>query len=125
MSKLKNAKTQINFKTFKRLMKYITKNYKKQFIFVIICIIISAIANVLGSAFLETLIDDYITPLLQEVNPVFTGLLKAIGMMALIYVVGVVSTLLYNRIMVSISQGVLKDIRDEMFSNMEKLIPLF
>ena len=121
MSKLKNAKTQINFKTFKRLMKYITKNYKKQFIFVIICIIISAIANVLGSAFLETLIDDYITPLLQEVNPVFTGLLKAIGMMALIYVVGVVSTLLYNRIMVSISQGVLKDIRDEMFSNMEKL----
>ena len=70
---------------------------------------------------MQKLIDDYITPLLGETNPIFTGLLVAIGIMAIIYVVGIVTSYLYNRIMIQISQGVLRDIRDEMFEKMEKL----
>ncbi len=106
-------------KTVKRLLGYITKGYKKQLVLVIICIILSSIAGVAGSLFLKTLIDDYITPLLSMENPVFTGLLKAIAIMILIYLVGIVSTYLYNRTMVMVSQGVLKTIRDEMFDKMQ------
>ena len=106
-------------KTVKRLLGYITRGYKKQLVLVIICIILSSIAGVAGSLFLKTLIDDYITPLLSMENPVFTGLLKAIAIMILIYLVGIVSTYLYNRTMVMVSQGVLKTIRDEMFDKMQ------
>jgi len=105
--------------TAKRLLRYITNNYKKQLIFVVIAIIISSVANVAGSLFLKTLIDNYIEPLLLEVNPVFTGLLKAIGTMGIIYLIGVLSTYIYRRIMAVVSQGVLKQIRDEMFSKMQ------
>lgn len=115
------SKPTIKKGTIKRLLSYITKNYKKQFAIVFICIIISSVASVAGSLFLQILIDDYISPLLEMENPVFTGLLKAIGTMAIIYVLGIVTSYLYNRIMVSISQGVLKKIRDEMFEEMEKL----
>ena len=106
-------------KTAKRLLKYITKSYKKHLILVIICIILSSVASVAGSMFLGTLIDEYISPLLLEPNPVFTGLLKAIIMMGAIYLVGVISTFIYTRIMARISQGVLKEIRDEMFNKMQ------
>lgn len=105
--------------TAKRLLKYITKSYKKHLTIVFICIILSSIAGVAGSMFLGTLIDDYITPLLLETNLVFTGLLKAILIMALVYLTGVLSTLIYTRIMARISQGVLKEIRDEMFNKMQ------
>ena len=105
----------------KRLLGYIKKNYKKQFILVFICIIFNSIASVAGSLFLQTLIDDYIMPLLGVENPVFTGLLKAISIMAVIYVVGIISGYIYNRLMAIIAQGVLKDIRDDMFSKMETL----
>ena len=98
--------------TAKRLLKCITSRYKKQLILVVIAIIVSSVANVAGSLFLKTLIDDYIEPLLLEPNPVFTGLLKAIGMMGTIYLVGVISTYVYRRIMATVSQGVLKQIRD-------------
>jgi len=114
-------KKQISGKTIKRLISYITKQYKVQFFVVFICIIISAVANVAGSAFIQILIDDYISPLLTEDNPVFTGLLYAILIMGLVYLVGVVATLLYNLIMVTISQGVLKKIRDDMFEHMQTL----
>ncbi len=105
--------------TAKRLLKYITKSYKKHLTIVFICIILSSIAGVAGSMFLGTLIDDYIAPLLLETTPVFTGLLKAILIMALVYLTGVLSTLIYTRIMARISQGVLKEIRDEMFNKMQ------
>ena len=105
--------------TAKRLLKCITGRYKKQLILVVITIIVSSVANVAGSLFLKTLIDDYIEPLLLEPNPVFTGLLKAIGMMGTIYLVGVISTYVYRRIMATVSQGVLKQIRDEMFDKMQ------
>ena len=106
-------------KTAKRIIGYITKNYKKQLFLVIICILVSSVSGVIGSLFLQTVIDDYITPLLNVSNPVFTGLLKAIGVMAVIYIIGALAGYLYNRIMAVISQSVLKDIRDEMFSKMQ------
>lgn len=107
-------------KTLKRLMSYIFR-YKFHFAIVLICILISSIVNVAGSLFLQTLIDDYITPLLKMDNPMFTGLLRAVLIMGCIYVVGIIATFLFNRIMVVVGQGVLKDIRDEMFVHMQKL----
>ena len=106
-------------KTAKRLISYITKGHKKQLFFVIICILFSSIVGVVGSLFLKTLIDDYITPLLVVSNPNYTGLLTAILTMACIYLVGAVANYLYNRKMAIISQSILKDIRDEMFSKMQ------
>ena len=116
-----NKKIQIRKGTVKRLLGYITKKYKKQFAFVFICIIFSSIASVAGSLFLQILIDDYITPLLGQENPVYTGLMGAIGIMVIIYLVGMLSSYLYNRLMAVVSQGVLKDIRDEMFDKMQAL----
>lgn len=107
--------------SIKRIFNYITKNYKKEFIIVVICIVISSIAGVAGSLFLQTLIDDYITPLLGVDNPVYTGLLKMIGVLAIVYVFGIISSYLYNRLLAVISQGVLKKIRDEMFNKMQEL----
>ncbi len=108
-------------KTVKRLLSYLTGKYKIQFIFVLICIVISALAGVSGSLFLENLIDDYITPLIGSSNPDFSGLLGAILKMASIYASGILATLLFNRVMVTIAQGILKTIRDEMFSHMQTL----
>lgn len=121
MNNKKFSKPKIEGKTVKRLLSYITKNFKLQFILVFVFIIISAIAGVLGSLFIKTLVDDYIEPLLLSSNPVFTELGKAVLTMAGIYIVGIISTYLYNIIMVSISQGVLKTIRDEMFAHMQRL----
>lgn len=118
MSKKNAAKN--TGKTVRRLLSYI-RDYKFRFVFVLIFIILSAVANVAGSMFIRVVIDEYITPLLSEADPVFTGLLKAIVIMGFIYAAGIVSTLLYNRIMVSVSQGILKKIRDEMFTHMQKL----
>ena len=115
------AKGKVKKGTLKRLLQYVTKKHKKQMIVVFICIILSTVANVGGTLFLRTLIDDYITPLLSTVNPVFDSLLKAIATMACIYVVGVVSSYIYQRVMAVIAQGVLKDIRDDMFDKMEEL----
>ena len=107
-------------KTIRRLMSYVGK-YKTQFTVVIICIILSAFANVRGSLFIQTVIDDYIVPMLSSGNNDFSPLLSAVIRMGIIYAVGITSSLLYNRIMVGISQGVLKRIRDDMFSKMQKL----
>jgi len=114
-------KPKANTSTIKRLLSYIKKDYQGLFWIVIIAILISSAAGVIGSLFLEVLIDDYITPLLGMEHPVFTGLLKAILIMTGIYLLGVISTLIYNRLMVVISQGVLKRIRDEMFDHMQEL----
>ncbi|MEA4973314.1 MAG: ABC transporter ATP-binding protein [Candidatus Metalachnospira sp.] len=113
--KLKNAGT-----TIKRLLSYIG-DYKFRFIFVIICIIISAVVGVMGSMFIKTVIDDFITPMLSTGSTDFSGLLSAIIKMGIIYVIGILATLLYTRTMVAISQGVIKRIRDEMFAHMQTL----
>lgn len=110
----------MNKKTVKRLMSYVMK-FKAQFIAVLVCIVISALAGVASSLFLGTLIDTYIAPLLIDSDPVYTGLMKALIVMGIIYAAGIICTLLYNRIMVTIAQGVLKEIRDEMFEHMQTL----
>ncbi|PJI08679.1 MULTISPECIES: ABC transporter ATP-binding protein [Clostridium] len=110
-----------SLKTLKRLLAYIIKEYKFLFFIVFITIIISSLANVIGTLFIKTLIDTYITPLLGKSHPDFGPLLKMILTMALIYYVGVLATYAYSRMMITISQGSLKKIRDNMFSHMESL----
>ena len=106
--------------TLKRLMTYM-KSYRPLLIAVTVCIIMSAIASAASSMFLKTLIDDYITPLLKTQHPVFTGLIKALAVIGVIYAVGTIANLIYNRIMVTVAQGTLKKIRDEMFTKMQRL----
>ena len=109
-------------KTMKRLLSYISDGYKLQFFVVLVCIVLSSVAGVMGSLFLQRLIDDYITPMLAVPGKAdFTPLLYAVGVMIVIYITGVLSTWLYNFIMVGVSQGVLKKIRDDMFTRMQKL----
>ncbi|HCX64138.1 MAG TPA: ABC transporter [Eubacteriaceae bacterium] len=110
----------INPDTIKRLFSYM-KPYKVQLIIVVVCIIISAVANASASLFLRTLIDDYIMPLLMEAVPDFSGLFRILMFMAMIYIMGVLGTLTYNLIMVVVAQGVLKKIRDDMFTHMQTL----
>ena len=107
-------------KTFKRLLTYLFK-HKLKFTFVLACIIISALTGVASSLFLQVLIDDYITPLLLEAVPNFVGLFRVVLLMAGLYLIGVLATLFYNRLMAVISQQVLKEIRDEMFAHMQTL----
>lgn len=104
----------------KRLFSYM-KEYERQLVFVIICILLSAVASAASSVFLQTLIDDYIVPLLGTDNPVFGGLIKALITIGIIYMIGVISNLLYSRAMVTVAQGTLKKIRDDMFEKMQRL----
>ena len=105
----------------KRLFSYMTTAYKAKLVVVVVCILISALASVAGSLFLQILIDNYIAPLLVTAEPVFSGLLRAILTMAGIYYIGVAANYIYNRFMAVIGQGVQKLIRDEMFSHMQSL----
>ncbi len=108
-------------KTLKRLFGILWKDYKLSIVVVIISIAISSLTGVIGNLFLQRLIDDYILPFLGESNPSFAPLLHALLVMAGIYYIGTVATFLYARIMISVTQGVLKEIRDKMFAHMEKL----
>lgn len=116
----KPSRPQVNPNTLKRLLGYLSV-YKTRVILVVICILLSAIANVMSSLFIQRLIDDYISPLLLEANPVFDALFRAIVQMACIYVIGILASLIYNRTMAVISQGILKKIRDDMFAHMQTL----
>ena len=107
-------------KTLVRLLKYLWE-YKVRLVFVILCIIISSIVGVAISTSIGRLIDDYITPMLVTGSTDFSPLLKAVITMAIICAMGVISTFLYNRFMVDIAQGVLKSIRNKMFSRMQGL----
>ena len=107
--------------TIKRLLSYVIGSYKKHLLVVFICIIVSALANVGGTLFLKNLIDDYIVPLLGEATPDFVPLMKALLYMAVIYLIGVGSSYLFSYIMIFVSQGSLKKIRDDMFAHMEFL----
>ena len=108
-------------KTLKRLLKYVTSTYKLQFVIVLISIVISSLVGVAGIQFLKILIDDYITPLIGNVNPDYSSLLTAVIVMGVIYVVGIVATYIYNRLMINISQGILNKIRLQMFEHMQTL----
>ena len=115
------AKKTKKSKTVLRLLKYVFTTYKLQFFIVLVAIIVSSIASVLGIQFIQQLIDNYIVPLIGNQNPDFSLLLQAILNMAVIYVVGIVATYVYNRLMINISQGILNRIRTEMFDHMQTL----
>lgn len=117
----KNKKKRNALPAFRRLLSYILKNYKIECSAVVILIVISSLANVAGTLFMRSLIDDYITPYLGDTNVSFAPLLKALCSMAAVYVIGVFSTWGYSRIMVTVSQGSLKRIRDDVFIHMESL----
>ena len=114
-------KSKNNGKTFKRLMAYILKAYKFHLIFVAVCIFISVLANVQGTLFMQTLIDDFIVPLLKAKNPDFTDLKGEVIRVGLIYAIGVIATYAYNRIMVNVTQGTLNNLRNSLFTKMESL----
>ena len=106
--------------TIKRLLGYL-KPYRFRLVIVAICIIVSAVVSVAASLFLQTLIDKYISPLLLEATPNYAGLLRTLCLMGGVFLIGVVSSLFYNRIMAVVAQGVLKNIRNEMFDHMQNL----
>lgn len=108
-------------KVLGRLGGYIMKYYKYHIITVVICIFLSVICNAQGTMFMQTLIDEYITPLLGSKNPDFSGLAGAIGRVAGFYVLGIFATWLYNRLMVNVTQGTLRNLRNELFTHMEGL----
>ena len=110
----------LNKNVVQRLMSYL-RAYRFPMLVVLVCIITASIASVVGMTFLETIIDDYIKPLLLEANPDFSGLLQVIFRMAAVFAVSVLAMLVQGLLMARISQGVQKTIRDQMFSHMQTL----
>lgn len=122
MNNEKKAKVSKNtFKTAKRLLGYVMSTYKLQFVAVCICIIISSVAMISVSLSLKFLLDDFIIPLIGLENPDFSELYRAVGVLGIIFLCGVIATFLYTRLMVQIGQGVLRRVRDEMFEHMQTL----
>lgn len=109
-----------DMKPFKRLLSYMAQ-YKGTLVWVAVCILLSAVTSAASVLFLRTLIDDHITPLLAAAAPDFSGLLRALFTMAGLFAVGMVSSYIYNRLMISVAQKTLKTIRDDMFAKMQRL----
>ena len=110
-----------NIQTAKRLLKYVTGTYKIRFAIVFICILLSSVASISVSMSLKFLIDDFITPLIGQQSPDFANLYRALAVLGCIFLMGVISTFTYTRLMVYIGQGVLKKVRDDMFEHMQTL----
>ena len=110
-----------NLQTAKRLLKYVTGTYKVRFVIVFICILLSSIASISVSLSLKFLIDDFISPLIGQKDPNFAELYRALAVLGSIFLMGVIATFTYTRLMVYIGQGVLKKVRDDMFEHMQIL----
>ena len=108
-------------KLINRVIRYMLHYYKYPFLLVIVCILITAIATVVGATFPQTLVDDYITPMLQNGTDDFSGLVSDLIRLACIMGVGVITAFAYNRIMVNVSQGTMRHLRDDLFRRMESL----
>ena len=108
-------------KVFKRLMGYVAKSYAPHLIIVAVLILVSVLANVQGTMFIQSLIDDYITPMLTTDVQDFHPLAMAILRVACFYAVGVAAAYTYNRLMINVTQGVLRNLRNDLFSHMETL----
>ena len=108
-------------KILKRILAYVMHLYKFPVIAVLCCIFISVFAQVQGTLFMQTLIDGYITPMLLEKSSDFSGLIRAITRVGIFYAVGILAIFLQNRTMARITQGTLKNLRDEMFTHMQTL----
>ena len=105
----------------KRVFRYMMHYYKLPFTMVVLCILISAIANVVGATFPQTLVDDYIVPMLQTGSTDFSGLGHAMIRLICILAVGVLAAYGYNRIMANVTQGTMHHLRNDLFGKMEKL----
>ena len=108
-------------KLLKRVLAYVAKNYAFHMVIVIICIFTSVFASVQGTKFIQTLIDDYIVPLTQQANPDFSGLAQAIKNVAVFYALGIVAAFTQARIMVVVTQGTQRKLRNDLFTHMESL----
>lgn len=122
---MKKKKTKAQFSSasqiIKRVIKYMLHYYKIPFLFVVIFILVTAIATVIGATFPQTLVDDYITPMLANGTKDFSGLASDLTRLVCILVVGVITAFAYNRIMVNVSQGTMRHLRDDLFRRMEAL----
>ena len=105
----------------RRLFSVILEHYKFHCLFVLLLIVASTLANVIGNLFLKTLIDSYITPFLHEASPNFAPLLRALLLMACVYYLGAAATYGYSRIMISVTQGTMRSIREDLVRHMESL----
>lgn len=108
-------------KVFKRLMKYVARDYTPHLILTAILIFVSVLANVQGTMFIQHLIDDYIEPMLLADRPDFSPLAGAIARVAVFYLIGVAAAYAWNRIMINVTQGTLRNVRNDLFSHMETL----
>ena len=117
----KQASRAASPKVVGRVIRYMLHYYKIPFFFVIVCIVITAAATVIGATFPQALVDDYITPMLKSGSSDFSGLASQIVRLACIMAVGVITAFTYNRIMVNVSQGTMRRLRDDLFARMESL----
>ena len=117
----KKPKKEDTIASLKFILSYISKYYKVHFAIVTVCILISSLANVRGTLFLQSLIDDYIVPVIGQKNPDMNGLLHALMQLACIYSIGVISAYSYNRLMINVAQGTLRRIRTDMFDHLQSL----
>ena len=108
-------------KLINRVIRYMLHYYKYPFLLVILCILITAVATVIGATFPQTLVDDYITPMLRNGTDDFSGLASDLIQLACVMGVGVITAFSYNRIMVNVSQGTMRHLRDDLFCRMESL----
>ena len=108
-------------KLLKRVLGYTFKDYAIQWIIVVICIFTTVFASLQGTLFMRTLIDEYIEPLIGRQNPDFSSLAGAIGRVACFYALGVLSSFVQSRIMIYVTQGTMRKMRDDMFEKMEQL----
>ena len=118
---MKEEKQRTSLYVLKRLLKYMISNYKFSFLMVVLCIVIGAFATMQGMLFVQSLVDDYIVPLLNSESPDFAPLANALKGIVVFYAIGVAASYAYNRIMVNVSQGTMKKFREEVFANMEAL----
>ena len=121
MEKKQSRVTKNTLKTAGRLLKYVTGTYKAEFVVVFVCILLCAVANIAVSFSMQIMLDDYILPLADQADPQFAGFYRALIVLGAIFLVGVISSFIYSRLMVRIGQGVLKRVRDEMFEHMQTL----
>ena len=117
----KTTRTSTASRLITRVIRYMLHYYKIPFIIVVVCILITAIATVIGATFPQTLVDDYITPMLQNGSDDFSGLARDLFQLACVMGVGVITAFSYNRIMVNVSQGTMRRLRDDLFRRMEAL----
>ncbi len=110
-----------SIRVLKRLMGYVIRSYKVTCLVVLVLIVISSLTSVVSSLFMKSLIDDYIVPLVGQQNPSFQALFQTLCNIAVIFVCGILATYGYNKLLIEVSQGTMKRVRDDLFAHMEKL----